>query len=434
MLVSTVLLLYHHPMRANAPTIMEHVSAFDKYSNFQVVPVNIAHGFPKFLREAFVEAIIIHYSAYFWSWGDHSIGQRYPYSFDERFFRYIVSQKQAVKVMFFQDEMANIPERLRLIENFEPDFIYSLLDHERHDEVYKCISRSIAVGKTLTGYVCDQLIEKSFIFSKPFESRSVDVGYRARKLGYHFGRGAREKSEIAERFLEAVQSSILNADISVREEDRIYGDDWYRFVANCKFMLGVMAGTSIFDFTGEVKRKTDEYLSQYPDASFAQVQEAVLLPYEGNLDYRTISPRLFECAALRVCMILYRDDYQGILKAGVHYIPLEKDFSNIDVVLRQMRDRPLVDRIVENAYQNLIASGQWHYREFIQEFDQVLKDLGCLPAITLEDQKSVESLINKDARRRYFTSWLKSLRSRSFPGRKHVKDMAYILGFKGARR
>ena len=38
--------------------------------------------------------------------------------------------------------------------------------------------------------------------------------------------------------------------ISNGEEDRIYGEDWHRFIANCKGMLGVEAGTSIFDIDG----------------------------------------------------------------------------------------------------------------------------------------------------------------------------------------
>lgn len=418
----TILLLYHHPLSANAPTIMEHVRSFEKYSQFSIVEVNVSQGFPSHLKKVDFSAIVIHYSVF----------GSMPFSLANKFKRYI-SSSEAKKIYFFQDEMQHVQERFNALNDLGVDAIFTLL-HEGNFNHYLKNTPTKKMVHTLTGYVSDDLIDKSSKYHVPFADRTIDVGYRARKLGYHFGRGAREKSEIAERFLEAVQMRCLKLDISTSEEDRIYGDDWYRFVANCKFMLGVMAGTSIFDFTGEVKRKSDEYLTRYPDASFAQVQEAVLLPYEGNLNYRTISPRLFECAALRVCMVLYRDDYQGILKAGVHYIPLEKDFSNIDVVLRQMRDRSLVDRVIENAYQDLIASGQWHYREFIQQFDQVLIDLGCLPAITLEDRKLVESLINKDVRLRYFISWLKSLHSRSFPGRKHVKHMAYLLGFKGARR
>lgn len=423
MISSSVLVIYNHPISKNAPTIMEHVGSFGLYSKFKVWPLNVAYGFPKGLRGLEFSTVVLHYSLF----------GSYPFAIPEKFLKYIEGLRKSLKVVFFQDEMQHVQERFKILNDLGVDAIFTLLTERNFNHYLQNTPTKILVH-TLTGYVSDDLIVKSSKYHVPFADRTINVGYRARKLCYHFGRGAREKSEIAERFLEEVQTSNLKLDISIREEDRIYGDDWYRFVANCKFMLGVMAGTSIFDFTGEVKRKTDEYLSQYPDASFAQVQEAVLLPYEDNLNYRTISPRLFECAALRVCMILYRDDYQGILRAGVHYISLEKDFSNIDVVLRLMQDRSLVDRIIENAYLDLIASGKWHYRGFMQQFDDVLESLGCSPSASLKDRKAVELLINKDARLRYFICWLKSLRSRSFPGRRQVKHMAYFLGFKRARR
>jgi hypothetical protein len=418
-----VLLVYHHPLSNNAPTILEHVRSFERYSNFSVISLNTAYGFPRHLRRINFSAIVLHYSMF----------GGLPFALPDRFRAYISSSK-AKKIAFFQDEMQYVQNRFALVNELGVDVIFTLLNPEYFQNIYLKNTTVKTVKQTLTGYVCDELVQKASKYFIPFDKRTIDVGYRARNLRYHYGRGAREKSEIAERFLAAIQQTNLKIYISTREEDRIYGDNWYQFIANCRFMLGVMAGTSIFDMTGEVKEKTDLYLSKHPEASFEQVEMDVLAPYEQNVNYRTISPRIFECVALRVCMILYRDDYQGVLEADQHYIPLEKDFSNINSVLLQMKDQSLIDQITENAFRDIIASGKWHYREFMGQFDQTLEELSCNPSVVQEERRIVESAINKDVLLRSFFAWLKSWRSRSFPGRQQIKWFVHRLGFMGVKR
>ena len=77
---------------------------------------------------------------------------------------------------------------------------------------------------------------------------------------------------------------------------------------------------------------------------------------EEEIPYRTISPRHLEAAAFRVCQILFEGRYAGLLEPMVHYIPLRKDFSNLDEVLDRFRDADLRAQIAENAYRDLIAS------------------------------------------------------------------------------
>ena len=45
----------------------------------------------------------------------------------------------------------------------------------------------------------------------------------------------------------------------------------------------------------------------------------------------------------------------------VHYIPLRKDFSNLDEVLDRLSDVDVRDELTENAHRDLIASGEWSY-------------------------------------------------------------------------
>ncbi|MBN36898.1 MAG: hypothetical protein CMI29_00345 [Opitutae bacterium] len=183
------------------------------------------------------------------------------------------------------------------------------------------------------------------------------------------GKGAQEKSDIGKMFLEKTKNTGLECDISALEDDRFYGTKWYDFLANCKFSLGVEAGVSIVDLTGKIRREADHFMKENLHCDFNEVYKEVLLPHENNIFYRTISPRIFESAAFKVCLILFPGSYSGILKPNIHYIELEKDFSNLNEVLEQMRDRKLVEKMVVKTYDDLIASDRYHYRDFIRNFD-----------------------------------------------------------------
>ena len=51
--------------------------------------------------------------------------------------------------------------------------------------------------------------------------------------------------------------------------------------------------------------------------------------------------------------------YNGILKPDVHYIKLEKDFSNMESVVQRLRDDEALTTIADRAFQDLIASGSY---------------------------------------------------------------------------
>ena len=143
----------------------------------------------------------------------------------------------------------------------------------------------------------------------PEEQRTIDIGYRGRRLAYYMGRGAQEKHEIGRGVLERAAAAGLRVDIDTEESSRLYGDSWYRFMANCRAVLGVEAGVSIFDIDDVVRPACEKWLADHPAATFEETSAAVLAPFEDNIRYRTISPRHFEAAAFRVCQILFDGEY-----------------------------------------------------------------------------------------------------------------------------
>ena len=57
----------------------------------------------------------------------------------------------------------------------------------------------------------------------------------------------------------------------------------------------------------------------------------------------------------------------------MHYLSLEKDFSNIDEVTRAIKDTDFLERIANNARSELIESGKYSFESFIIGFDESLE-------------------------------------------------------------
>jgi hypothetical protein len=253
----------------------------------------------------------------------------------------------------------------------------------------------------------------------PDAERKIDVGYRGRNLEYYMGRGAREKFDIGVKFREKANGLGLRLDIETEESKRIYSENWYRFIANCRGILGVEAGVSIFDLEDVIYEGYQRLIAENPMMSFEEVSERLnFKSWEDRIYYRTISPRHFEAAALKVCQILYEGKYSRIMKPMVHYIPLKKDFSNFAEVIRAFSNPAVRRELTSNAYNDLIASGQYTYERFIRKsFDPVLEEVGLEPEMDPFKSATVTEILNEGSRLRYLYGALRSLRHRRFPGR-----------------
>jgi len=357
-----VLLIYRLPIASFASTISEHALAFSLYSNHDVTLLNVELGLPDKLSSRNFDVIVLHYSLF----GTH------PFRLSDRFLDFLRSQRKIQKVAFFQDEHQYCQQRFDFINKFKIDVVFSLFTPENARRIYLGNTSCTSVHYTLPGYVSETLVQKSDSYLTSHIQRKIDVGYRSRTLPFFMGKGAQEKSGIGKIFLEKTESEGLRYDIAAREEDRLYGAKWHEFLANCKFSLGVEAGVSVVDLTGKIRLEVDQFMKENPLCDFNEVHKEVLIPHENNIFYRTISPRIFEAAAFQVCLILFPGSYSGILKPDVHFIELEKDFSNLKEVLDQMKDPGLVRSMVLKTYDDLIASDHYHYRNFIRNFDSIM--------------------------------------------------------------
>ena len=410
-------MIYHHRLTQNAPTIMEQVNAFQRYSRFKVWNANTELGFPEGLRDLEFQVILLHYSLFGWL----------PFCLGGQFLDYIKQSQSSYKIAFFQDEYRYWPQRSELLNRYRIDCVYTLVEPAYFKDTYQKHTRVPKLVYTLPGYVSDELVYRAQRLTKPDQDRTIDVGYRGRRLPFYMGRGAQEKHIIALRFRERAANLDLKIDVETEESKRIYGEQWYEFLSNCRGVLGVEAGVSIFDIDNVVYPQCERLIAKNPKISFEEVYEKLLHAYEDNIFYRTISPRHFEAAALRVTQILFEGKYSGIMQPMVHYIPLKKDLSNFGDVIRMFRDEALRRKLAENAYRDLIASGQYSYQRFIESFDQELLQAGLQPEFPAAEAQRITELLEKDRTCRLFRANIRSVWYRPFPGRSVVRTFVRPL-------
>lgn len=366
-----VLLLYVQPA-SSAGTIGDHVGAFGQYSRHRVFGVSNLpaihssfggklHAFPPRIDLARFDALVLHYSNYLPS----------PDHLDDAT-RKQIREFQGLKIQFIQDEYRHVDLTTLILRDLGIDVLFTCVPEEEIEKVYPA-DRLPGVRKvsTLTGFVPEKLCALDV---PPLRDRPIEVGYRARMVPFWLGDLGMEKWQIAPAFLEATARYGLRCDISYREDDRIYGTAWIRFLSSCRAMLGVESGASVFDFTGKIQNAVDSHMAQNPGARYEDVRARFLPNEQGGIRLNQISPRCFEAAALRTAMILYEGHYSGILRPWTHYLPLRKDFANIGDVVAALRDVEGLQAIVDRTFREIALNERWSYRAFVAAFDQVLDD------------------------------------------------------------
>ena len=282
-----------------------------------------------------------------------------------------IARFRGLKVQLIQDEYRAVDTFTAAMRRLGIDVLYTCVPSPEREEMYADRLPGVTLVTTLPGFVPDELVGRDV---PPLGDRPIDVGYRGRDVPYWLGRLGREKTEIGPGFLSHAVESGLRCDISSSEQDRIYGERWNRFLQSCRATLGTESGASVVDFDGSIQQRVDAYLVRHPDAAFEEVEREILCPYEGVLTIHVASPRLFEAAALRTAMVLFRGEYSGVVEPWTHYLPLEKDFSNVDEVIEALRDIPRLEKMTDQASADLVESGRYSLRAFVSEFDDLIDD------------------------------------------------------------
>jgi hypothetical protein len=348
----------------DATTISEHIDSFKSYSEHNVTTLSKEHFTslsPEYCSN--FDAIVVHYTL--------AITHNYYLSPAHR---RIISGFAGVKVLFIQDEYRWIHETRKCMLALGVDVLFSCAEKPSIDFIYpNSLLPGLQKYTTLTGYVPESLLKKKSF--KSYNEKAIDISYRGRKIPSWIGSLGLEKYWIAEQITLLIPkvAPTLKLDISTNANERMYGESWMNFLESSKAALGTESGASFFDQYGLATFAIDCYESSNPSSKYTDVKERYFNDYDETNRLNVISPRIFEYAASKTMMILFEGSYSGILKPWTHYLPLKKDFSNLEQIISILNTKSEWEKITDRAYNDIILNSLLTYKEFISNFDMVVE-------------------------------------------------------------
>jgi hypothetical protein len=358
-----IFVVYYLLNKDDRSTIGEHLYAFKRYSNEKCFYLNTAYGIPRFINKLNFDLIVFHYTFLHNFRGWNGANWYKPIK--------ICENLKGYKIAIPQDEYQNTVFLNQLFLRFKIKAVFTCLPESEWQKVYPRTESGLEHYFTVfPGYIDEnalknlgKLIRRHELISQ--RVRPIDIGYRARKVPYWVGKHGLIKWQLTEKLLNTPIKHSLKLDLSNDPKSFFYGDEWYKFLARCRVVLGCESGASLHDPTGSIMTKVDQYILKHPKAGFEEVESACFPGLDGNLKLFALSPRHFEACITRTCQALVEGEYGGIFKPGIHYIEIKKDWSNIVEVIRKIEDVDYCEKIADNAYQDIVKSGLYSYRQFV---------------------------------------------------------------------
>jgi len=317
-------------------------------------------------REAF-DVVILHTTLLCWRW----TGDQYFIPFKKQLDW--IGDLDCLKIALPQDEYDHAEILDEWLLDWGVSVIFTNFD-ERHRQILHPLMYDRAdFYRCFTGYIDETEAERLRSRILPSGQRQLDMVYRARNLPYWFGHIGQMKREIAAAVQPRMQAAGFQADISTRPEDTVLGDGWFDFLASAKTVLGCEGGSSVIDYRGEVQTRIRALLAENPNLTFQEASTHMPSGWD-DYDFYAISPRHFEAILTRTCQVLIEGNYEGVLEADRHYIPLKADYSNFDEVAEKIRDAQTVNQITERAYQEVYLSGLHTYRAFAGKINRAIQE------------------------------------------------------------
>jgi hypothetical protein len=358
--MTTFLIIYATTEAPLRSTVSDQLYAIRKYGGVSAVYVNAAApGAGRILRMLRPDVIVFHTIL---------LAQRWNSSRMAKIERRLASLREstALKVALPQDEFLETEYLCRFINEFGVRHVYSVAPESEWQQIYGRCDPMPTITRVLTGYLDEDTVGRIDQITRT-SRRSIDIGYRAWHAEPWLGAFGQLKIAVGDRVAAAAPAHRLSTSISTRSTDTLLGDDWFRFLATCRYTVGVEGGASIHDRDGTLVRATRAYAANHPDATFAEIEAACFPGRDWESGLRAISPRHLEAVATRTGQVLIEGDYNGILRPWIHYIPLRADFANLDSVLDQLHDEKARLEMTERAYNEIVGSRAFTTRSFAQE-------------------------------------------------------------------
>ena len=300
-------------------------------------------------------------------------------------------QAPAVKIAFPQDDASHGAILDLFFSWLGIDAVYTVLP-EHTELLYPISSRRARFFPTFAGFIDDRSIADLENFARPFEARRWEIGQRVTFHPAWGGSFSRLKGRAAVAVREEARRRGVAENISVDDNDIFRGDDWYRFLGDCRFVVGAEGGMSLWDPYGAVYDEVTEFTSRHPDAAFEEIADACFPGLDGRFGFPVITPRVFEAALMGCGQILAEGGYGGVIEPGRHYIPLKPDFSNLAEVFEATLDRDRVRAMIAATRRDLVEAPRYRYSTLVAEIIEFLEARAPAPAAAPSADEFARSL------------------------------------------
>tara|TARA_Y100000589_G_scaffold319621_1_gene348407 strand:- start:13480 stop:14604 length:1125 start_codon:yes stop_codon:yes gene_type:complete len=342
-----------------AGAIKDHIESINNYSSHKIFTANPRRCFrnPKILFKDFkFDSIIIHYS----------ICILFENFLSNEWKEFLINFR-GNKILIIQDEYRWIKQINFMIHKLGIKVIFSSLSQNNAKNVYsKNLDFLDKIVTTLPGYVTDKFIS-NYKSKVPFSLRPNDIFYRGKNLPITTGIVSKEKSFIGE--LVKRKTKNLNLDISSRDEDRLYGPNWQLLNKLSKATLATEGGASIYDFDGNLIDKLQDFMNEKKTNRESLFYKKYLAKLEGNIIHRILTPRIFEAISTATVLILFPGKWSNLLMPYKHYIPLERDGSNIKEVQSYLKNNDLLEFISHTCFKEILLNKKNHFKYYVRAID-----------------------------------------------------------------
>jgi hypothetical protein len=345
-----VLFLYWHPKGSEMRLAVEQHLRLLEGRGMQILYRNAIDPAPPWLAWTAPDLCVLHTTFL-----SHA---RWNYDFEDYRRRFAwVAKLRCPKVALPQDEYDHAGVMDDWLVELGVTSCYSCFGPDQWETLYPRLVGQAAFHETLTGFIDEDAAAGLGTRLVPHAQRPRDIVYRARNLPYWFGSHGQLKHRIAEVVQARADGHGLRTDISTRPEDTIYGDGWLDFLMSGRAVIGTESGSSVLDARGEIQRRISRLLAEQPNLTFEQVDAQMPSGWDSYAFF-AISPRHLEAVITKTAQVLVEGRYSGVLEPETHYIPLRRDFSNLDEALDRLQDVEAVEAMAERAYRDVYLSGK----------------------------------------------------------------------------
>ena len=357
----TVLVLYSALVSPLKTAVADHLRSFGRYGSGRTIYLNISvRSIPPWIERLGIDVVVFHTTLLSNRW-------------DPPAFRMVKRKLRRLrggtwtKVAIPQDEFLETETLCAFLREFNVDQVLTCASPDQWPVIYgDLVDGPTTFTRVLTGYLDADTVARIDRLAQEDQQRAIDISYRAKRAEPWLGRHALLKSAIAGAFEREATDQGLTSDISVRPQDTLIGDAWYRLLLGSRWTIGVEGGASVIDRDGTIRKRTLRYLYAHPQASFEEVEAACFPGQDGSLHLMALSPRHLEACATRTAQALIEGEYNGVLEAGTHYLPVRADLTNLADVCRAMQDDDLRASLADRAYRDVVASGRFDYHELVR--------------------------------------------------------------------